>query len=79
VPVPTICMLPVQERRERGETPLQYYLACKIALWRNVLVHEDCAAVKEQNCKLEVFPCDENSQQLLDECLLLPYQSLIQV
>lgn len=48
-------------------------------LWPAVWIHGDCAAVKEHNCKLEVFPCDENSQQLLDECLLLPYQSWSQV
>lgn len=76
--VPTICMSPVQECRGNGET-FQYSLACKIALWPQVLVHGDCAAMKEHNCQLEVFPCDENSKQLLDGCLLLPYQSLIQV
>lgn len=78
VPVPTICMSPVQECRGNGET-FQYSLACKIALWPDVFVHGDCAAMKKHNCQLEVFPCNENSQQLLDGCLLLPYQSLIQV
>lgn len=35
--------------------------------------------MKEHNCKLEAFPRDENGQQLLDECLFLPYRSLSQV
>lgn len=73
--VPAICMLPVLE----GKGKLQYLWPCRSVLWPAIWIHGDCAAVKEHNCILEVSPCDENSQQLLDECLLLPYQSLSQV
>lgn len=76
--VPAMCMPPVQEHRGKDAT-LQYYLTCKIVLWHDVFGSRECAAVKERNCKWGVFPCGENSQQLLDKCYLLPYQSLIQV
>lgn len=34
---------------------LQYSLAQRVALQTDVLVHGDCAAVKERNCKVEYF------------------------